>query len=103
MSSSRSLTFSARAEDDLRRLLATSRVMWGEEQRDAYAKRLATAMQELLLHPYLGRARDELSPGLRGLRAGSHFISYQSDERTVRIVRVLHERMDPSRHLRNHL
>jgi plasmid stabilization system protein ParE len=45
MSSSLKLTFAARAEDDLRRLLATSRVMWGEEQRDAYAERLAAAMQ----------------------------------------------------------
>jgi toxin ParE1/3/4 len=98
MSSSLKLTFAARAEDDLRRLLATSRVMWGEEQRDAYAERLAAAMQELLVHPYLGRARDDLSPGLRVLRAGSHMIYYLTDERAVRIVRLLHERMDPTKH-----
>lgn len=100
MSSSRKLVVSSRAEDDFRRLLATSRVMWGEEQRDAYAERLTTAMRELIVHPYLGRARDDLSPGLRGLRAGSHIIFYRSDEQAVTIVRLLHERMDPARHIR---
>ena len=100
MSSRRKLVVSPRAEDDLRRLLATSRVMWGEEQRDVYVERLTAAMSELLVHPYLGRARDDLSPGLRGLRSGAHVIYYRSDERTVTIVRLLHERMDPARHIR---
>ena len=99
MSSNRKLVVSARAEDDLRRLLATSRVMWGEEQRDAYAERLTAAVQHLLAHPYLGRARDDLSPGLRALPAGSHMIYYRSDEQTVEIVRLLHDRMDPTRHV----
>jgi toxin ParE1/3/4 len=88
------------AEDDLRRLLATSSVMWGKEQRDVYVERLMAAMSELPVHPFLGRARDELSPGLSGLRSGAHVIYYRSDERTVMIVRLLHERMDPARHIR---
>jgi len=40
--------------------------------------------------------------GRRGLRrkgCGSHVIFYRIDGDIVRIVRVLHQRMDPSRHL----
>ena len=98
MSSIRKLEFTARAEDDLRLLLANSLMIWGEERRDAYAERLIAAMHELLVHPHLGRAREDLSPGLRGLLAESHVIYYLADERTVTIVRLLHARMDPSRH-----
>jgi toxin ParE1/3/4 len=100
MSSSRRLEFTARADDDLRLLLANSLTIWGEERRDTYADRLTTAMHELLVHPHLGRARDDLSPGLRSLRAEAHMIYYFADERTVTIVRLLHSRMDPSTHLK---
>jgi toxin ParE1/3/4 len=101
MGSSRKLEFTARAEDDFRLLLANSLTMWGEERRDTYAEHLTIAMHELLVHPHLGRARDDLSPGLRGLRAESHIIYYLSDERTITIVRLLHARMDPSTHLQD--
>ena|SRR5215208_463090 len=99
MRSSRRLEFTPEADDDLRSLLADSFETWGETQQDAYAERLSTAMSQLLAHPHLGRARDDLQPGLRSLRAESHMIYYLADERTVTIVRLLHARMDPSTHL----
>jgi toxin ParE1/3/4 len=101
MSSTRKLDLTARAEDDLRLLLANSLTIWGEERRDTYAEHLTTAMHELLVHPHLGRARDDLSPGLRSLRAESHMIYYMADERTITIVRLLHARMDPSMHVQD--
>ena len=101
MGSSRRLEFTARADDDFRLLLANSLVIWGAERRDAYAERLTTTIHQLLVHPHLGRARDDLSPGLRSLRAESHMIYYFADELTVTIVRLLHARMDPSAHLRD--
>jgi len=82
-------------------LLANSLMIWGEKRRDIYAERLTTAMHELLVHPHLGRARDDLSPGLRSLRAESHMIYYLADERTVTIVRLLHARMDSSTRLQD--
>ena len=72
MKSSRRLEFTPEADADLRSLLADSFETWGETQQDAYADRLSTAVNELLVYPHLGRARDELQPGLRSLRAESH-------------------------------
>jgi toxin ParE1/3/4 len=100
MRSSRRLEFTPEADDDLRSLLADSFATWGETQQDAYAERLSTAMHELLVYPHLGRAPDDLRSGMRSLLVGHHVIYYLADDRTVAIIRLLHERMDPFRHLR---
>jgi toxin ParE1/3/4 len=97
--SSRKLELASGAEHDLGVLLAYSLATWGAERRDAYAERLSVAMHELLTHPFLGRARDDVWPGLRGRLAGQHVIYYVADERTVRIIRILHAKMNPASHL----
>jgi toxin ParE1/3/4 len=44
--------------------------------------------------PYLGRAREEVRPGLRGLLTQPYTIFYRVTDATVEVVRVLHERRD---------
>jgi toxin ParE1/3/4 len=99
MKSSRKLVYAENAQTDLRLVLAYSFATWGGEQGDDYAERFARATQRLLTHPELGRARDDLEPGLRALPVGYHVIFYQVDDRSVTIVRILHAKMDPARHL----
>jgi toxin ParE1/3/4 len=99
MRSSRRLEFTTEGEEDFRSLLAYSLAMWGADQRDAYAERLSAAIHDLLTHPSLGRVRAELRLGLRSHAAGHHTIFYLVDERIVTIVRILHGKMDPRRHL----
>ena len=57
-------------------------------------------MHELLLRPELGSAPDDLAPGLRNLRAGQHVIYFEVYERSIRVIRILHVRMNPETHLR---
>jgi plasmid stabilization system protein ParE len=38
--------------------------------------------------------------GVRKKRAGRHLILYLANDRDLEVVRILHERMDPSLHLR---
>ncbi len=45
------------------------------------------------------RTGDELAPGLRRVEYQSHVVFYLSKDDRVRIVRVLHQRMDVTRHL----
>lgn len=99
MKSSRRLVFAAEAENDMELLLAYSLENWGAEQRDVYAERLLTAIHELRTHPYLGRVRNDLQPGLRRHLAGQHAIYYFADADVIRIARVLHSKMDPTSHL----
>jgi toxin ParE1/3/4 len=45
-------------------------------------------------HPYLGRSRSELGPGLRSHPVRNYLIFYRVDEGDVLIVRVLHGNRD---------
>jgi toxin ParE1/3/4 len=108
------LSFAARR--DLSRLLAASEESWGREARDRYAALLVAAMQQVALEPQGRTTRDRahLAPGLRSFhlrhtRIASqgaavqhpvHVLYYRALlPDAVEIVRVLHERMEPSRQL----
>jgi toxin ParE1/3/4 len=105
------------AEADLARILATSRREWGAEGRRRYSALLAAAMRKLAAEPAgpATRDRSELGPGIRslhlrhaasaasggGVRRPVHVLYYRAVMAgPIEIVRVLHERMEPSRHLR---
>jgi toxin ParE1/3/4 len=47
-------------------------------------------------HPYMGRSRPELRPGLHSHPVGNHLIYYRLQHDDVVIVRVLHGRRDIS-------
>jgi len=104
------------AQADVTRILATSAERWGIEGRRYHAAMLATAMRKVAADPKgpTTRTRADLAPGLRSLhlqysRAGAskaevrrpvHILDYRAiAPDLIEIVRVLHERMDPSRHL----
>jgi toxin ParE1/3/4 len=45
-------------------------------------------------HPYLGRVRDDLRPGLRSFPVGNYLIIYRIDAQDVLILHVAHGRRD---------
>jgi toxin ParE1/3/4 len=62
---------------------------------DNIVRRIAQACEPLEQHPYVGRARDEIRPGLRSVIAGPHVVFYRAgSDRTVEIVRVIDGRRD---------
>ncbi len=65
----------------------------------AYEAELAAAFTMLGEHPLIGRARDDLRPGCRSFPVGRHIIYYVARGQTVRIIRILHGRMDARRAL----
>jgi toxin ParE1/3/4 len=104
------------ARADLAQILATSVERWGIEGKRRYAAVLAAAMRKVAAEPEgpTTRGRGELSRGirsfhLRNARAGHaeakvrtpvHVLYYRAIRPgLVEIVRVLHERMEPSRHI----
>jgi len=103
------------AQPDLRHILATSAERWGSEGRRRYAAILTAAMRKVAAEPNgsATRDRDELLPGIRSfhirharrgdpetkVRKPVHIIFYRVVEPgLVEILRVLHERMEPSGH-----
>lgn len=79
MTSSHSLRFTDRARRDIRSILRSSLATWGESQRDAYAARLSRAIDGLGRTPHIGRAREDVFPGVRSLPVGEHVIYYTAD------------------------
>ena len=59
-----------------------------------FVVRLEEHCRLLASQPLAGRARDELSPGLRSLAYGRYVIFYRALEEGVEIVRVLHGARD---------
>jgi toxin ParE1/3/4 len=101
---------------DLANILATSAERWGADSRRRYAAVLAAAMRQVADEPAgpLTRKRPELrSGGIRSfhvryarrsqgakVRRPVHVLYYRvAQAGVIEIVRVLHERMEPSRHL----
>jgi toxin ParE1/3/4 len=104
------------AQEDIARILATSAERWGADARRRYAALLAAAMKKMAADPVgsATRSRAELLTGMRSfhlryaggggpepkVKRPAHILYYRPIEPgLIEIVRVLHERMEPSRHL----
>jgi len=91
---------SERAKKDIRSIADYTEEKWSEAQAEKYVRMIFTECRELANKPLVGRSYDEFRPGLRGYSCGKHVIFYRVLSLTrVRIVRVLHEKMDFPRHL----
>ncbi len=86
------------AELDFRDILSFTLQMWGEHQFAEYKGMIDGALQTIARNPGIGRQHDDTT--LRVFPVGRHQIFYIVDDATVYIVRILHERMNASRHLR---
>ncbi len=64
------------------------------ETADRFIDRLTGAFLMLGVHPYAGRARDELRGGYRSFPVGEFLIFYRVEGRSVLILRVVHGHRD---------
>jgi toxin ParE1/3/4 len=104
------------AEGDLAQILATSEERRGTQGRRRYAALVAVAMRRVAAEPNGAATQDrgELSRGVRSFHIRHarrhhptvrvsrpvHVLYYRAlAPELVEIVRVLHERMEPSRHI----
>lgn len=88
------LRISEPAADDLQAIAAYGTENWGWEKSNRYLDDLSSLIGNLLDNPYLGRTRDDLGSGVRGIRMHQHVIFYRIFRNQLEIVRVLHERQD---------
>jgi len=72
---------------------------FGTEQSKSYRDGFKTCFELIAENPKLGRAQDHIRLGLRCHDHKSHTVYYINTDRGILIVRVLHEKQDPARHL----
>ncbi|HEY7032193.1 MAG TPA: type II toxin-antitoxin system RelE/ParE family toxin [Thermomicrobiales bacterium] len=97
----RRLTFTPEARQDIRDILIYTEGRWGKRQRSTYKTKLDQGIQILVRYPYRGQARDDVSPGLRGLLVEAHTVYYRVEDKAVNVIRVLHSAMDVASHIRH--
>ncbi|MEA2595856.1 MAG: toxin ParE1/3/4 [Thermomicrobiales bacterium] len=99
MTSSRRLDYTAEARKDLRAILRYTRKVWGERQRDIYARLLTSAIEELTRYLFIGEERDDIPAEMRAKPVKQHVIFYRVDDQAVTIIRLLHAKMDTASRL----
>ena len=87
------------AEADLLDIGRHTEERWGRDQRLKYLAALDRRFHLLAADPSLGKSCEEIYPGLRRARQGSHVIYFRYARGQTKIVRVLHEKMLPRLHL----
>lgn len=74
---------------------------WNVKQATRYQNKLLDMVQFLADHPELGKDRSEIKSGYKSYAAGSHILFFWESDGILRVIRVLHQRMDYMRHLVN--
>jgi len=92
---------SERAKKDIVGIWQYMLETWSEEQAIRYYNELLDGCEHISLTPdTAGRNYEEVRPDLRGMPCGRHIIFFRLVSKgKVRIVRILHGKMDYPRHL----
>jgi toxin ParE1/3/4 len=94
------LTIAPAAQADLKNIYHYGLQQWGQTQSESYLEALKEHIWQLTEQPMMGIERPDLFPGTRSLAIGSHTLFYRITESSVDIIRLLHGRQDPNRHLK---
>ena len=87
------------ATADLSEISRYTTKTWGGDQATAYLAGLRDRMRWLAGAPKRGKARPDLQEGLYSFLQQSHVIYYRIGRKGIEVVRVLHRRRDPDRHI----
>ncbi len=91
--------FTDKAERDLEGIVDYTTQKWGASQANTYLDGLESRAQLLAENPGIGTVRESLYEGLLSFPYESHILYYKKQARGIVIVRVLHQHMDPVKHL----
>lgn len=83
------------AESDIEGIADETIERWGREQAQSYVAALRADIASLAEFPKRFPIHEQTALGLRRMRSGHHLVFYLVGE-AVEVVRVLHERRDPT-------
>lgn len=83
-----------KAETDLENIWRYTQSTWGTEQANRYLDDFDAGFSVLAKNPLICRERTEYTPPLRIYHHAHHLIVYLHTDRTLEVIRILHESMD---------
>ena len=87
------------AQRDLSTIWDFTQERWDARQAETYLNEIRATIERIADDPGRGRACDEIREGYRRYGIGSHLLFYVESPDGVDVIRILHQRMDPTRHL----
>ena len=87
------------AKNDLKDIYQYGLRQWGQAQSDSYLSVIQNKFWTLTQQPLIGVERPALLPDIRSLPIHSHILFYRVIANHVEIIRVLHCRQDPQKHM----
>ena len=87
------------AQRDLSSIWDFTLERWDEIQAETYISEIRAAIERIAGDPQRGRNCDEIREGYRRYGIGSNLIFYIVRTDSVDVIRILHQRMDPARHI----
>lgn len=87
------------AKRDLSSIWDYTQERWDANQAETYVTEIRAAIERIATNPDRGRTCNEIRQGYRRYSIGSHLIFYVDKADSVDVIRILHQRMDPMRHL----
>lgn len=95
------LYLSRQAERDIEGILQYTYETYGDGQRHVYAAALDQALTTITGNPSLGHSRADLSDRHRAFTVEQHVVVYTITGQRINVARILHGRMDFTRHIRH--
>lgn len=87
------------AQYDLSEIWDFTQERWDVHQAEGYITEIREAIERIASNPERGRRCDEIREGFRRYSVGSHLIFFVESGRAIDVIRILHQRMDPTRHM----
>lgn len=91
--------FTNEAENDVLDIHDYTIETFGLNQWVLYEQGLKAVFENLRTNPLLGTDRSSVKRNVRRILFGSHVIYYRLDLDEIVVMRILHQRQDPGRHL----
>ena len=88
-----------KAKEDLEEIWLYMLETWGVEQANHYIEKLTDTFAALAKEPMRAMTCDHIRQGYRWSPSGRHVIYFRPTDYGIAVIRVLHERMLPERHL----
>lgn len=89
---------SKRAEKDLEQIFCYSLMQFGAVQTEKYMKNLLNIFRLLVEYPHIGMDSSHIRPELFRYIYQSHTIYYKHKNKSIFIVRILHNKLMHSNH-----
>jgi toxin ParE1/3/4 len=90
---------SPRAEADLEEIWRYTVRKWSADQADRYIRDLVAAFDDLATGRRAGRSAEDVRRGYWKQLVGSHVIYFRQTDAGIEVMRVLHGRMDVTKHI----